>query len=44
MNKLNLADVTKYVEDHIGVFHQKRIQSLDNLKLNNALIPQHKFL
>ena len=44
MNKLNLADVTKYVEDHIGVFHQKRIQSLDNLKLNNVLKRKNPYL
>ncbi|MDR0371713.1 MAG: hypothetical protein LBH80_07690 [Prevotellaceae bacterium] len=33
MKKLNLTDVSRYVEQNIGAFHQKRIQSLDSLKL-----------
>ena len=34
MKKLNLKDVYEYVEKNIGTFHQKRIQSLDDLKLS----------
>jgi hypothetical protein len=44
MNKLNLADVTHYVEQNIGVFHQKRIQSLDSLKLSQVLKRKNPYL
>ena len=37
MKQLNLKDVSQYVETNIGTFHQKRIQSLDNLKLSTVL-------
>ncbi len=37
MKKLNLKDVSQYVEQNIGIFHQKRIQSLDGLKLSQVL-------
>ena len=32
MKKLNLKDVENYIEQNIGTFHQKRIESLDELK------------
>jgi hypothetical protein len=44
MNKLNLSDVTKYVEENIGIFHQKRIQSLDKLKLPKILKRKNPYL
>lgn len=44
MRKLNLKDVTLYVEQHIGLFHQKRIQSLDSLKLGNVLKRKNHYL
>lgn len=44
MPALNLADVTNYVEKNIGVFHQKRIESLDNLKLNKILSRKNPYL
>jgi hypothetical protein len=44
MKKLNLKDVTQYVEQHIGIFHQKRIQSLDNLKLSQVLKRKNPYL
>lgn len=44
MNALNLADVTKYVEDNIGTFHKKRIESLDNLKLKTILGRKNPYL
>jgi len=44
MKKLNLKDVTQYVEDNIGVFHQKRIQSLDSLKLSQVLKRKNPYL
>ena len=44
MKKLNLKAVTQYVEDNIGVFHQKRIQSLDSLKLSQVLKRKNPYL
>lgn len=44
MNKLNLDDVLEYVEDNIGVFHEKRIQSLDKLKLSKVLKRKNPYL
>lgn len=37
MEKLNLTDVTQYVEENIGVFHQKRIDGLNSLQLKTVL-------
>ncbi|HMZ46558.1 MAG TPA: PmeII family type II restriction endonuclease [Chitinophagaceae bacterium] len=44
MQKLNLKDVTRYVENNIGIFHQKRIQSLDSLKLSQVLRRKNPYL
>ena len=44
MPKLNLLDVTNYVEQKIGIFHKKRIDSLDGLKLKNVLKRKNPFL
>ena len=44
MKKLNLQDVSQYVEQHIGTFHQKRIQSLDTLKLSQILKRKNPYL
>lgn len=44
MNKLNLKDVSQYVEQNIGIFHQKRIQSLDDLKLIKVLRRKNPYL
>jgi hypothetical protein len=44
MNKLNIEDVINYVEKHIGVFHQKRIESLDRLKLSQVLKRKNAYL
>jgi hypothetical protein len=44
MPQLNLSDVSKYVEENIGVFHQKRIASLDNLKLSKVLERKNPYL
>lgn len=44
MRKLNLVDVTNYVEENIGLFHQKRIQSLDSLKLSKVLKRKNPYL
>ncbi|MBS1978003.1 MAG: cytosolic protein [Bacteroidetes bacterium] len=44
MVKLNLADVSQYVENNIGHFHQRRIQSLDDLKLKDVLKRKNPYL
>jgi hypothetical protein len=44
MKKLNLKDISKYVEQNIGTFHQKRIQSLDTLKLSQVLKRKNPYL
>lgn len=44
MKPLNLKDVTQYVEKNIGIFHQKRIQSLDKLKLSQVLKRKNPYL
>lgn len=44
MKKLNLRDVTQYVEKNIGTFHEKRIQSLDGLKLTQVLKRKNPYL
>src|SRR5436190_19502549 len=44
MEKINLKDVSLYVEQNIGTFHQKRIQSLDSLKLSQVLKRKNPYL
>jgi hypothetical protein len=44
MNKLNLKDVKQYVEDNIGIFHEKRIQSINSLKLSQVLKRKNPYL
>lgn len=44
MNRLNLTDVTQYVEENIGTFHQKRIERLNNLKLKTVLKKKNPYL
>jgi hypothetical protein len=44
MNRLNIADVTKYVEENIGIFHEKRLKSLDKLKLSDVLKRKNPYL
>lgn len=44
MGKLNLKDVKLYVEENIGIFHEKRIQSLDSLKLIQVLRRKNPYL
>jgi len=44
MKQLNLKDVTQYVEKNIGTFHQKRIASLDKLKLKEVLRKKNPYL
>jgi hypothetical protein len=44
MNTLNIQDVTQYVEDNIAVFHEKRLKSLDKLKLSDVLKRKNPYL
>lgn len=44
MKKLNLNKVTQYVEENIGVFHQKRIAGLSELKLKKVLKKKNPYL
>ncbi|MCX6292049.1 MAG: PmeII family type II restriction endonuclease [Bacteroidetes bacterium] len=44
MKKLNLKDISLFVEQNIGIFHQKRIQSLDTLKLSQVLKRKNPYL
>jgi hypothetical protein len=44
MKKLDLSLVSNYVESNIGTFHEKRIKSLDTLKLRNVLKRKNPYL
>ncbi len=44
MPKLNLNDVSKYVEENIGTFHKKRIAGLTQLKLKTVLSKKNPYL
>jgi hypothetical protein len=44
MEKLIIKDVSRYVEQNIGLFHQKRIQSIVGLKLSKVLKRKNPYL
>lgn len=44
MSQLKLTDVTEYVENNIGVFHQKRIERLNRLQLKTVLEKKNPYL
>ncbi len=44
MKPLNLTEVTDYVEKNISSFHEKRIESLDSLKLSRILKRKNPYL
>ena len=44
MNKLKMDDVVRYVEDHIGDFHQQRISSIRRLDLLSVLRRKNPYL
>lgn len=44
MNQLDLKSVQQYVEDNIGTFHEKRIASLQGLKLKTVLRKKNPYL
>jgi len=44
MKKLNPRNLAQYIEQNIGTFHQKRIQSLNSLKLSKVLKRKNPYL
>lgn len=44
MKKMELTEVTRYVEENIHIFHRKRIASLDNLRLKTVLKKKNPYL
>lgn len=44
MKELNLDDLYLYIEEHIGDFHQKRLESLNHLKLSVVLKRKNPYL
>lgn len=44
MKPLSITDITEYVEEHIAVFHQKRIDSLNKLRLSTVLKKKNPYL
>ncbi|MDM8348205.1 PmeII family type II restriction endonuclease [Pseudomonas sp. sp1636] len=44
MDAINLDDVAQYVEENIGAFHQKRIDSLGKLKLKDVLKRKNPYM
>lgn len=44
MNSLKLTEVTRYVENNIGVFHEKRIAGLNRLNLHTVLRKKNPYL
>jgi len=44
MKKLNIEKVKKYVENNIGVFHERRLNSLNELKLHKVLGRKNPYL
>ena len=44
MKKIDINMVSQYVEENIEIFHQKRIQSLDDLKLTKILKRKNPYL
>ena len=44
MNRMLLTEVTRYVEENIGMFHQKRIDRLQKLQLKTVLKKKNPYL
>ena len=44
MSSLNLEDLTKYVEENIGAFHNKRLAKLENLNFGKLLKRKNPYL
>lgn len=44
MEKLNIKDIVKYVENNIGEFHKRRLESLNNFELLELLKKKNPYL
>ncbi|MDR3188545.1 MAG: cytosolic protein [Prevotellaceae bacterium] len=44
MKRLEVTDITQYVEENIGNFHRKRIDALNHLKLKTVLKKKNPYL
>lgn len=44
MAKISRADLNRFIKDNIQFFHQKRLESLNGLKLNNILKRKNPYL
>ncbi len=44
MSKLNLNDLIQYVEQNIGVFHDRRLEKLEKLNINELLKHKNPYL
>lgn len=44
MKKINLNDIVQYVENNINIFHEKRLNSLKELKLEKILARKNPYL
>lgn len=44
MNLLNIDEIQNYIENNIGTFHRKRLQSIENLKLHKILKRKNPYL
>jgi len=44
MKAISINEISSYVEKNIGSFHQKRLQSLDSLKLSDVLKRKNPYL
>jgi hypothetical protein len=44
MNHLNLSDVTQYVENNIGQFHQSRLDTVNSIQLKDVLKTKNPYL
>src|SRR5688572_2497547 len=44
MVPLNLQSVTEFVENHIGQFHQSRLDKVQNISLNEILLKKNPYL
>lgn len=44
MNRITDKQITDYLQDNIGSFHNKRLESLNNLELDNLLRRKNPYL
>lgn len=44
MTTLDLGDITQYVENNIGIFHRKKVEKVESLKLRDVLEKKNPYL